>query len=141
MSKRYGTPDQRFDALYIPEPNSGCWLWLGRLDHNGYGQFSHGQRRSQAHRWSYERLVGPIPDGLQIDHLCRVRSCVNPVHLEPVTQRENIIRGIGTSAVNARKTTCPKGHSFTAKWGHSRRCRECHNAYRRLWEAGKKANV
>src|SRR6266496_2265386 len=74
-----------------------CWLWTGKTGRDGYGRIGLGGRgalvRVRAHRFAYELLIGPIPDGLQIDHLCRVRHCVNPAHLEPVTQRENILRG------------------------------------------------
>lgn len=69
-----------------------CWIWMGSKDWQGYGQFWIQKKLFPAHRWSYERLVGPIPVGLQIDHLCRTTSCVNPSHLEPVTQRENVLR-------------------------------------------------
>lgn len=70
----------------------GCWLWNGHRESNGYGRFRHDGRRSGAHRFAYEAEVGPIPDGLTIDHLCRVRHCVNPAHLEAVTSRENTRR-------------------------------------------------
>jgi hypothetical protein len=111
-----------------------CWLWTGATTGYGYGQFylGLGQRRVRAHRFSYELLVGPIPDGLVLDHLCRVRLCVNPAHLEPVTQRENILRGEGTSAHHARQTHCKRGHEFTPENTYVRRgmrtCRQCHRA-------------
>src|SRR6202030_118623 len=75
----------KFDRHWIPEPNSGCWLWLGACNEFGYGKFG----KVKAHRFSYEREKGPIPDGLEIDHLCRNKSCVNPDHLEAVTHGEN----------------------------------------------------
>jgi hypothetical protein len=88
-----------------------------------------------AHRFAYSVLVGPIPDGLQIDHLCRNEMCVNPEHLEPVTQRINMLRGTGPQAVNAQKTHCPKGHPLSGNnvYAHTvratgtpgRRCRTC----------------
>ena len=90
-----------------------CWLWLASLYPGGYGNFWDGTRHVRAHRWAYERLVGPIPEGLQLDHLCRVRVCVNPDHLEPVTNRENIMRGEGLTAKQARQTHCKRGHEFT----------------------------
>lgn len=90
-----------------------------------------------AHRVVYEELVGPIPDGLMLDHLCRVRHCVNPEHLEPVTNRENVLRGEGHSAKAARATHCLKGHPYAGEnlrilsngW---RRCRACHRERERI---------
>jgi hypothetical protein len=78
MIKPRSTAADRFDASYVPEPNSGCWLWIGALGATGYGRFSWDGRDGLAHRASYERFVDFVPDGLDIDHLCRVRSCVNP---------------------------------------------------------------
>lgn len=109
----------------------GCWLWIGTITTAGYGHFKMNKRLYLAHRMIYEHLVGPIPDGLTLDHLCRVRHCVNPAHLEPVTYRENVLRGIGRSAENARKTSCPAGHEYTPentyRWRNkSRECRACH---------------
>lgn len=98
----------------VPEPNTGCWLWTGELKPSGYARFTicrDGKKKKfAAHRFAYEVFIGPIPSGLQIDHLCRVRSCINPLHLEAVTQRENLLRGVGPSAINARKIYCTNGH-------------------------------
>lgn len=102
----------RFQQKFVDHA-SGCWLWTACLTKNGYGRFSWDGKVRLAHRVAYELLVGPIPEGLEIDHLCRVRHCVNPDHLEPVTRRENIHRGFGITAVHARKTHCPKGHEYT----------------------------
>ena len=96
---------------YMPEPNSGCWIWMGILNPDGYS--IRGSLRP--HRVIYESFKGKIPDGLVIDHLCRVRCCVNPDHLEPVTNKENILRGVGPTAKNSKKTHCSKGHLFTEK--------------------------
>jgi hypothetical protein len=89
---------------------TGCWEWTGSVNDSGYGKFSLSttQLSRRAHRVAYELLVGPIPDGLELDHLCRNTICVNPAHLEPVTQAENVRRGL-----NAQKTHCAHGHEFT----------------------------
>lgn len=104
-----------------------CWVWLASLAPGGHGQFfRHHGDRVQAHRFSYELLVGPIPEGLEIDHLCRVRRCVNPRHLEPVTGQENKRRGLG----GVLRTHCKHGHPFDAEntsysKAGARICREC----------------
>lgn len=103
----------------------GCWLWTARINNRGYGEYSLSGQRKLAHRASYELLVGPIPDGHELDHLCRTPRCVNPAHLEPVTHLENMGR-----SVTATKTHCKNGHEFDAentrldRNGH-RRCRAC----------------
>lgn len=117
--------------------DDGCIIWTGGLNNVGYGQFYYGkteQRRTgkgYAHRWSYEHFVGPIPAGLHLDHLCRTPACVNPDHLEPVTVRENLLRGVGPAAQHAAKTHCPKGHPYSGDnlYNHPtkvmRVCRTC----------------
>ncbi len=117
----------------------GCWEWSGCVTSDGYGLI--GVRKGghstslKAHRVAYELYIGPIPDGLQIDHLCRNRRCVNPQHLEPVTCRENVLRGEGLAAKAALKTHCKRGHLFdeanTYRRGRARYCRACPNEKRR----------
>ena len=122
---------ERIQKKIEPEPTSGCWLWVGATSSHGYGGVSYGGRSMPAHRAVYLMTGGQIPDGLDLDHLCRVRSCVNPRHLEPVTRKENLHRGPSTlSAIHTAKTHCPAGHPFSAantyyrKQGY-RRCRAC----------------
>ena len=87
-----------------------CWLWIGEITDAGYGMATISGKRFRAHRISYELTKGEIPPGLQIDHLCRNRACINPDHLEAVSRRENILRGEGVTAQNLRRKTCIKGH-------------------------------
>lgn len=114
-----------------------CWPWLAWLDRHGYGMISRGGRGNGmafAHRVAYEICVGPIPDGLEIDHLCRNPSCVNPAHLEPVTHIENIRRG-NAGQFWREKTHCPHGHEYTpenTQRYHGRRfCLQCKRASKR----------
>lgn len=100
------------------QQTEACWIWTGTiLQKDGYGQFWNGTTRVMAHRFAYELLVGPIPEGLTIDHVkargCVSRACVNPAHMEPVTAVTNVMRGDGPCARNARKTHCKRGHEFT----------------------------
>lgn len=134
---------QRFWDKVTPCPMSGCWLWFGYTAH-GYGRVSLDLKPQQAHRVAYEALVGTIPDGLHIDHRCRVRCCVNPAHLEPVTSAENTRRG-EAGINNARKTHCPQGHAYEGdnlffmanefRGGKSRACRLCKRTSAAMYRA------
>ena len=136
------TTDERFWEKVdkfgpVPEfaPQLGrCWIWVGAAQRYGYGSFAihsdvteGGWKRVLAHRFSYERLVGPVEKGLDLDHLCRIPACVNPEHLQPVTHRENNLRGMS----GALKTHCVHGHEYTTEntayvtEKRYRRCREC----------------
>ena len=101
-----------------------CWLWTGHLNHKGYGRYG----RIGAHRLTYIMFNGPIPEGYEPDHLCRVHNCVNPAHSEAVTKRVNILRGVSFSAVNAAKTRCPKGHPYGVNRQVCRTCKKERNA-------------
>lgn len=120
----------RFYAKIGPEDEGGCWPWLA-APANKYGQFWVQRQRPVAHRVSYQLFIGPIPDGLELDHLCRNTMCVNPSHLEPVDTRENQRRGIGFVATNIVKTHCLYGHLFDEKntrllsGGRKRQCKQC----------------
>ena len=124
--------------LNCVENESGCWVWQGYVTLPGQGSNSHGYglardetgRKVGTHRLVYRALVGEIPDGYDLDHLCRTRACCNPSHLEPVTRKQNVHRGEGLAGINARKTHCIRGHEFA---GHNLRitpsgnrvCRAC----------------
>ena len=135
MPRQY-TRTPLFDRLISRvEFTDSCWLFTGPIDRNRYGRIREGGSQGRqlfAHRVAYELLIGPIPKGLQLDHLCRIRHCVNPSHLEPVSCRLNLLRGDTFNARNAKKTHCPKGHPYdlfnTWLYRGSRHCRACMKA-------------
>ncbi|MEU6397826.1 HNH endonuclease signature motif containing protein [Streptomyces cinnamoneus] len=121
-----------------------CWLWTGAINRGGYGAISKGRREGAAivHRVVWELLVGPIPNGADLDHLCRVRACCNPDHLEPVTRVTNVARG-SRRAGAPRRTHCKRGHAFTPENSipngpNGRSCRICTNEANRRYRARKK---
>lgn len=123
--------EDRYNHFAFPEPNSGCFIWMGALSHNGYGMMAVSGANKKvvyAHRAAYEHFIGPIPDGLDLDHKCRMRCCVNPDHLEPVTRKENLRRGVRKSL----QTHCKFGHLLSGKNlvpdKKGRRCRICQYA-------------
>lgn len=134
MEKRK-TSVERFEEKYFPEPNTGCWLWTGAINGSGYGQLFMNGRLMQAHEFSYSMKNGPVADGLELDHLCRTRLCVNPDHVEPVSHHENMLRRAATV------THCKYGHPYVEgsfflkkrknRPGIARRCKQCHNRMER----------
>lgn len=131
-----GSEDFRFWSKVIIAEN-GCWLWTATKI-KGYGWFAleqqAGEKRQSilAHLWSYNYCIGSIPDGLEPDHLCRNRACVNPWHLEPVTHQINVLRGNGISAMHATKTVCSRGHNnwYIRPDGTGRMCKTCNKLKR-----------
>lgn len=125
--------------------DAGCWVWKGSKHVRGYGHIWVDGSLQYVHRVVYESMVGPVPSGLVLDHLCRNTSCCNPDHLDPVTQRENTLRGVSLFAVNAAKTHCPKGHAYneTNTWWYDGRryCRACRRLARPLEKARAKARA
>jgi hypothetical protein len=142
----YGSIFERFWEHTHLDP-SGCWVWTGSSTDEGYGFLTtktYTPPKFVSHRLAYELYRGPIPEGLTIDHLCRNRGCVNPWHLEPVTSKENVLRGIGISAMNARKTHCKHGHEFDIRNTYitkegERACRMCSRLKQRSYVAAKQA--
>lgn len=151
---------RRFWAKVAVDP-SGCLVWTASTFSTGYGQFKHGGRTVTAHRFGYTALVGPIPDGLVLDHLCRNKRCAAPDHLEPVTDRVNILRGDTLAALLAAKTHCLNGHPFDEVNTRidsrgMRQCRTCEgdrrvaryakkrdeiNEYRQAWRAANRERL
>lgn len=134
-AKHSYTVEQRLRLHRRIKRSTGCWIWTASLDDKGYGRLMLNRKLHYAHRLSYEAFVGPIPDGLEIDHLCRNRACFAPNHLEPVTPQINVLRGESPGARNRRRTHCPKrGHSY-AEHGVVRNgrlvCRTCRIEYLR----------
>ena len=132
-------PVRFWASVWVPFAPDACWTWLGALS-NGYGRATVDGRQRPAHRVAYERLVGPVPEGRELDHRCRQRSCVNPLHLRPVTSRTNTLLGVGPSAVNHRKTECQFGHPFDRRDTRGGRiCSTCARSTKRLIAARRRA--
>lgn len=145
-----GTERERFDAKWTPEPNTGCWLWTASLTTTGYGMFHHHPFGRMAHRAAWRIYRGPIPDGMLIDHMCRVPICVNPDHLRVVTPQINTIQNsVSVAAKRAAQTVCSRcGLPFGVrkprgggKRGTVRRCLPCVRLRAREWHKKNKDRV
>ena len=134
------TPRQlnSFDRRHMPEPNTGCWLWIGGLKPDGYARFN---TRKTGHQMSFEHWIGKVPEGKEIDHICNMRCCVNPKHLQAITHKENIAKS-GAWEFNRKKTNCPKGHPYSGDnlyvLGTNRQCKICRRAYVKAYRLRKK---
>lgn len=131
MNKRFWSKVRR---------EGSCRVWTGTIAHDGYGKYS----GTSAHAYAYREAYGDLEPGYELDHLCRNRSCVNPLHLQPVTRRENIMRSDNFAAVNARKTHCVNGHEFTPEntylYRGWRNCKECNRELVRAYKLRKRAS-
>lgn len=151
---------QRFWSFTDRRGPDDCWPWIGSIHPTGYAHLKVQGRNVKAHRLGYELLVGPIPNGLTLDHLCHTRDskcaggdtclhrrCVNPAHLEPVAQRINALRGRSQPAINATKTHCSKGHPYDESNTYinpnrtGRTCRICNNAAQRAYQQRKRGGT
>lgn len=142
---------ERFESKYIPEPMSGCWLWLDKLTRDGYGQMTYKMKSMRAHRWSYSIHVGPIPNGLLVCHKCDTPACVNPKHLFVGTVKDNTEDMIKKGRGLNNKPTCKYGHQLSGnnllntkrvgvtgfKWRYCKLCNQRKNKQARLRKLGR----
>jgi hypothetical protein len=129
---------RRFAAKVLV--GDGCWIWQGSIDHHGYGRFRYNGKTMGAHQASFDMFVGRMPQGCEPDHTCGTTACVRPDHLDPVTHRENLLRGKTLTALNAAATHCPRNHLYdetnTRLNNGSRICRTCHRERERAKRQG-----
>lgn len=146
MFSRLEDIDPRLAARLAVNPQTGCWEFQGYLNQKGYGLVGRKGKMWRVHRYVFQLLAGPLIDGLQLDHLCRVRHCANPCHLEQVTAKTNVERAEKASGQrNAHKTHCPQGHPYTGRnlirEEGRRRCRKCQRLRKAKREARQRQNA
>lgn len=134
----------KIEESYERIPFSGCWIWTRHVDYKGYGRIHRKNKENKTHRFFYEEVKGKIPPNMTLDHLCRVRCCINPDHMEVVSSIENVLRGTGITATNKRKDRCVNGHLFTPENTSTRekgrrRCKTCTNITSRKSKAKARA--
>jgi hypothetical protein len=139
-------PAKPFWSLVQEDADSGCWIWKGTVSRYGYGLHYQDRKTFRAHRFAYEQMVAPVPEGLVLDHLCKTTACVNPGHLDPVPNGLNVKRGDSPSSVNREKTHCLNGHEFDPENTYittrgERSCRTCHREYQREWQRLRRLKV
>lgn len=137
MSRKRGSAVLRFFQKL--DTSGDCWLWTGARTNTGYGQFRYYGRTVLAHRWVYETCEDDIAPDMVLDHLCKTPLCCRPDHLEQVTNRENVLRGVGFTAANAAKTACPQGHPYSERGNGARYCRTCNRARVAAYRAAKRS--
>lgn len=137
--------EERLARFVDTSDTDNCWMWTGPIDDSGYGKVQWGRATLSAHRVVFTETIGPIPDGLHLDHLCKRPACVNPQHLEPVTPRENWRRSNAITVLQAQQTHCKYGHEFdeanTRRVGGKRWCRACDRRRAREHKARKQATT
>lgn len=137
LDRRHMDIQERFWSKVNKQTDSGCWKWTAFI-YQGYGRFRIGRGIVQAHRWAWEQVHGPVPEGLELDHLCRNTACVNPDHIEAVTHRENALRGFHPNVQTHRTKVCKRGHEISGDNAYPlkdgrQRCFACHRTGANRW--------
>ena len=137
-------PERFWNKVQVAE--SGCWEWMAFMDHNGYGKYRVDGATRFAHRIAYLQLHGPVPEGLELDHLCRNRACVRVSHLEAVTHRENALRGSATTHGRGAEYCRPGRHRLDSAGVYTlpngqRQCRECKKQSMRIWQLANRDRI
>lgn len=139
-----GSRKRTFEHFFERQQNDGCWLWIGAKQSTKnlvYGVYRESGKLRRAHLVYWERIKGKVPEGLELDHLCRNTLCVRPEHLEPVTHKVNVFRGVSPGALNAKKTHAPCGHPYSGQDGERRYCKPCRTKWHREYYHRKRKSI